>query len=117
MEIKDEDKAKEDFNKAIELDAERASGAYRNIGNLYLKAKNYNRAIEQYTKAVQINYNDAEAYYNRGKCYKKIGNKQRAKSDFNKANKLGYKKNDKSSFLSIISNITKAAQDYNNRKR
>ena len=116
LNIKDTDKAKENFKKAIHLDPEHASGAYRNIGNLYLKEKNYNRAIENYTKAVQIDYSDGEAYFNRGKCYKKIGNKQRSKSDFNKANKLGYSGSGKSSFLSIINKITKITKEYDRAK-
>jgi tetratricopeptide (TPR) repeat protein len=56
-------------------------------------------AIAEFSKAIKINPNDAEAYNNRGVAYKHKGNLEQAILDYNKA-------------IEIDSNFTKA---YNNR--
>ena len=40
------------------------------MGNIYENKKNYDKAIESYTKAIQINQNYAEAYLKMGIVYK-----------------------------------------------
>ena len=41
---------------------------YLVIGNEKLVNKNYSGAIEDFTKAIELNPNYADAYYNRGLC-------------------------------------------------
>ena len=42
--------------------------AYYNRGNAYSKKGEYERAIDDYAKAIQLKPNDANVYYNRGPC-------------------------------------------------
>ncbi|MBQ6975990.1 MAG: tetratricopeptide repeat protein [Selenomonadaceae bacterium] len=49
-----------------------------------------NQASSDYTKAIQINPNFAEAYYNRGLAYQALGNNAQAQADFQRAKELGY---------------------------
>ena len=52
------------------------------------------KAIEEYTKAIQIDCEYPEAYTNRGHIYADIGKKQLAVEDLRKAVKLYFKKGD-----------------------
>jgi S1-C subfamily serine protease len=60
----------------------------------YLKAssesneKNYKDAAD-YTEAIRLNSDDAEAYYSRGYTYHVLGDEKAASSDLKKAKKLG----------------------------
>jgi|GEM_PF-3771313 len=67
------------------IDAE----AYLTIGNAYAHKGQYDKAIENYNKAIQLNPNLAEAYYNRGVAYKHKGQYDKAISDFQTACKRG----------------------------
>ena len=49
----------------------------------------YYGAISDYTKAIELNPNDAEAYYNRGNSKRKLGDLNGACDDAKKAIKLG----------------------------
>ena len=46
-------------------------------------------AIKDFTKAIALDPNFAEAYYNRGLAEENLGNDKAAKADFAKAAKLG----------------------------
>ncbi len=46
---------------------------YYNRGNAYGKKGQYDKAISDYTKAIEINPSYAKAYYNRGVAYIKEG--------------------------------------------
>ncbi|MDR1858907.1 MAG: tetratricopeptide repeat protein [Treponema sp.] len=89
-------KALDDFSKAIELyDAESCvcleyAEAYVNRGNMYLKLKNYQQAINDCTKAIEeLSMDDrVEPYYNRGLAYMKIGEVSKAFDDYNKVIQL-----------------------------
>ena len=61
------------------------AGAYNNRGNSYNELKQYERAIEDLNKAIEIEPEDAEAYYNRGDSYNKLKQYERAIQDFDKA--------------------------------
>ena len=52
--------------------------AYHNCGNAYLKKGDYNRAIEDYTRAIERKSDYAEAYNSRGAAYDKKGEFDRA---------------------------------------
>jgi len=59
---------------------------YTNSAKIYTEANgNYDRAIADCNKAIEINPNDAVAYYNRGSVYPDKGNYNQAIADFNKA--------------------------------
>ncbi len=52
------------------------------------KAGNYKEAIEAFTKAIEIDPNNATAYRNRGLAYKSLGNNEQAIQDYDKAIEL-----------------------------
>ena len=54
-------------------------------GNEYFDKGMYDKAIEEFNKAIEINPNDANAYNNRGFAYGMIGNLDQAIEDYNKA--------------------------------
>lgn len=58
---------------------------YYNLGNTNYTQGNYQEAIIDYTQAIKVNYNDADAYFQRGNVYYHQGNKQKANEDFQKA--------------------------------
>jgi tetratricopeptide (TPR) repeat protein len=62
---------------------------YYNRGNVYVQRNDFAHAIEDYSHAISLDGNLAEAYYNRGLA--RIANKQQAEgiSDLSKAGELG----------------------------
>jgi tetratricopeptide (TPR) repeat protein len=58
--------------------------AYINRGNVYAKKHDYDRAIADYTKAIEVNPQYADAYFNRGNVYAKKHDYDRAIADFTK---------------------------------
>jgi len=104
--LKDDfDNAIEEYNMAIKLAPDDAL-PYNNRGNLYLRKgeleqiaqtnpepdyrrnAQFDRAIEDYSKAVELDPDYAKAYCNRGTVYREIGEFHRAIEDFNKAIEL-----------------------------
>ena len=85
------DKAIEAYTSAIALYPNLAkaynnlASAYNNRGFAYDNKGHYDKAIEDYNKAITINPNYANAYYNRGVAYGNKGQIDRAIEDFNKA--------------------------------
>ena len=69
----------------IKEDAE----AYYNRGNAYEKKGQYDKAISDFTKAIEINPRHADACYNRGVVYYYKKDYEKALDDFYKAQKLG----------------------------
>ncbi|MCK5486751.1 MAG: tetratricopeptide repeat protein, partial [Desulfobacterales bacterium] len=56
-----------------------------NQGIALLEEGQYDKAISDYNKAIEINPKDAEAYYNRGYAYGEKGEYDKAISDYTKA--------------------------------
>jgi Flp pilus assembly protein TadD len=52
---------------------------------------NYQQAINDYNKVVELNPQYAAAYHNRGIAYARIGNTQQAMENFKIAARLGFK--------------------------
>ena len=52
----------------------------------------FNKAIADYTKAIQVNPKDADSYYNRGVAKTMIGDRLGAQQDWKKAAELGHSK-------------------------
>ncbi|MBT4482504.1 MAG: tetratricopeptide repeat protein, partial [Candidatus Latescibacteria bacterium] len=66
-------------------DKEGIAGTYTNRGNAYAKLDQYDKAIADYTKALDINPEYAIAFSNRGNAYSDSGNYETAIADFTKA--------------------------------
>lgn len=65
------------------------SGAYYDRGIIYSDRRNYEKAILDFTFALQLNFHHpGAAYYNRGLAYYMIKKMDLALFDFNKANNL-----------------------------
>lgn len=58
---------------------------YFNSGNQYFQKKDFDRAIIEYTKAIQLNSGYALAHFNRGKAYKEKGDIAKAIMDYTEA--------------------------------
>lgn len=89
----------DDFYKAIELDQNFAANAHKNCGYIHLRQGfeygiqiRYEKAIQEYDKAIKFNPNDDESYYSRGRCYQALGDTEKAQADFEKAKELSYKR-------------------------
>jgi tetratricopeptide (TPR) repeat protein len=67
---------------------------YNNRANLYLKIKNYEKAFEDISKALELKNDYDMGYLNRGVINMKLGKIKTACQDFDKAIKLGIEKND-----------------------
>ena len=115
-EIKQHEKAIEDYNKAIELNPKYAM-AYNNRGNAYREIKQHERAIEEYNKAIELNPNLAMAYNNRGVAYCEIKQHERAIEEYNKAIELNpnlaMAYNNRGIAYREIKQHEKAIEDYN----
>ena len=95
--------------------------AYYNIGVYKAKLKDYNGAISDYNKAIELNPNYTKAYYNRGISKSKLKDHYGAISDFNKAIELnpnytkayynrGWSKDELKDEYGAISDYTKAIE-------
>ncbi len=60
-----------------------------NIGNIHLQMQEFEKAVDDYTKAIQYEKNLAEAYYNRALTLLYLNNKSQAIKDLSKAGELG----------------------------
>lgn len=60
-----------------------------NLGNVHLHQKDYNRAIDAFSEAIQLNPDLAEAYYNRALTLIFIKETKLALADLSKAGELG----------------------------
>ncbi len=67
--------------------------AYLNRGVAYQRKSQYDQAISDYTKALEINPRYALAYYNRALAYENTGQYDKAWEDVDKAQDLGFKIN------------------------
>ena len=59
------------------------------MGNIHLQMQEFDKAIDDYTKAIQYESNLAEAYYNRALTLLYLNNKSKAMKDLSKAGELG----------------------------
>ena len=69
------------------------AAAYYNRGVAYARKGQYDQAISDFTKALEINSRLAKAYNNRGGAYYRIGQLDQAWEDVHKAQDLGFKIN------------------------
>ena len=52
--------------------------------------KNYDKALADFNKAIELEPNYGEIYHHRGECYEAMGDKLKAQADFAKAKELGF---------------------------
>ena len=67
------------------------AGAFNNRGLTYYYKGEYDKAIKEYNKAIELNPKYAEAFNNRGLAYRHKGELDRAIKDYNKAIELNPK--------------------------
>jgi tetratricopeptide (TPR) repeat protein len=61
------------------------AAAYNNRGIAYRRLKQYERAIHDYNKAIELNPEFAGAYYNRGLAYYDLKQYEKEQEDYEKA--------------------------------
>ena len=76
-----------DLCQAIRLDE--SAYLYYNRGNVHAQRADYAHAIDDYTKAIALDQNLAEAYYNRGLAHLALKHQQESVADLSKAGELG----------------------------
>jgi tetratricopeptide (TPR) repeat protein len=77
-----------DLSAAIRL-APRNAYLYYNRGNVYVRRKDYQQAIADYTQAIALDPRLAEAYYNRGLALIDSDKTTEGINDLSKAGELG----------------------------
>lgn len=58
---------------------------HNNLGDMYARHNDMNKAIEEFSAAIQLNPNYAAAWYNRGNTYKHMNQDDKALTDFQTA--------------------------------
>ena len=86
--LKQYDKALENYNTVIELDPN-SDGAYNNRGSLYKDLKEYEWALEDFLRAIEINENNYAVYANVGEIFYELGDYPKAIDFLNKSIELG----------------------------
>lgn len=76
-----------DYNRALNL-MPNYDTAINNLGNIWLKRREYDQAIAEFTRAISINPKDAGYYFNRGLAWQQKGDPDQAISDYNRAVEL-----------------------------
>jgi tetratricopeptide (TPR) repeat protein len=69
----------------IEKEPEKVSIAYTNLGSVYQKTGQYDKAMENYDNAITVDPNDYLAYTNRGVIFDRLGQFDKALESYNKA--------------------------------
>jgi len=91
--------------------------AYNNRGNVYQYLEQYDKAISDYNKAIELNPNYAKAYNNRGVAYDDLKQYDKAISDYTKALELNpnYAEayNNRGLVYSDLKQYGKAISDFN----
>jgi len=77
------DKSIEDLKKAVDLRNDKAS-AHNNLGLSYFECEEFDEALAEFTKAIQIEQHSFH-YNNRGLAFYHIGKLEEAKKDYDDA--------------------------------
>ena len=75
------------LTRAVTLDP-KCSEAYLQLGNLNYSLRNYEKAIGQYQKAIEVDPNSSEAHYRLGMAYDRTGDLALAKREFDLHDKI-----------------------------
>ena len=82
------DKALDDYDKAIALNADDPMAVVMR-GHTYLKKRDFAKAVQDFDKAVGMGYADADVYKGRGAAYGQMNQPQKMCEDFQAACKAG----------------------------
>lgn len=77
-----------EFEKGLSYMPDHARLLYES-GNCYMNFKDYNTAIDFYTKAIESNPKYDDAYFNRGQCWFYLNKKDKSCEDWQIAHDLG----------------------------
>lgn len=84
--------AEQQFQAAIKL-YRYSSWAWYNLGLLYFEQKNYQKALDTFAEAQELDLQprwvEVWSYIKRGQCYDALGNRDRAVAEYNKAAQTG----------------------------
>lgn len=80
--------ALEGYRRCLEIDPDFVFALF-NIGNVYAKNGEIDKAIDAYTQVIRRDKDLAEAYFNRGLLFVYTGQKAQANADLGKAGELG----------------------------
>lgn len=81
--VKEDEKALQDFNKAISMFSFDNPTAFLERGKIYARRNEFNKALKDYNKAINMNFGlNGDDYFYRGLLYLKMGNKTDALKDF-----------------------------------
>jgi lipoprotein NlpI len=86
--LRDENAALADFNQALEMRPD-IPGALNGRGLIFLHRKQYQKAIQDFTNAIQVSPEFSFAYANRAHAEEAMGHKFAAEADLKKAKTLG----------------------------
>ncbi len=89
LELRKFDKAVSDCDSGLKIDGR--AGLYCNRGEARYKERKYGGAIEDLSKAIEMQSNLGEAYYYRSLAYAKAGKKSEASADKEQYKKLSYR--------------------------
>lgn len=91
--------------------------AYNNRGNAYLSLGNYQQAIEDFNKAIELDPNYAKAHNNRGLAYGSLGKYDLAIENFDATINLNNRESrayyNRGNVFKALGNYQKAIEDYN----
>ncbi|MCH2045633.1 MAG: tetratricopeptide repeat protein [Saprospiraceae bacterium] len=90
LNIKDAKGAIKDIANAIKLAKNERPSAFKLRGDIYVMAKAFDKAIEDYKKHLELAFDKAEAYFILGRCYHKKKDAKNAVKMFLKAESLGH---------------------------
>ena len=65
---------------------------YNNRGKCYLEQKDYNKALSDYNKAIELDPKNANYYDDRGNIFYILGEEEKAFADYDKVDELKNKK-------------------------
>ncbi len=82
------DEAKKDFEEVLTKDPKN-SGAFNNLASVALKQKDYKKAKDMSTKAIELNASNGPAYFNRGIARQMLHEEEGSCADWKKASDLG----------------------------
>ena len=72
---------------------------YNNRGLAWTDKGNYNQAISDFNKAIELNPNCADAYVGRATAYKEFGHRKKAVDDYNNYLKINGNKDGKADLV------------------
>jgi len=76
-----------EFEKVVAQDPKNVQ-AWVNLGNSYFDSNNYQKAVQAYAKALELNPNDSNVLTDQGVMYRALGFYDKALINFEKASKL-----------------------------